>query len=80
MYVYFSITEKQFSGFDRAMVTLKENELEKDSSCETAVGQWYNVRCCKIDTVSEVIDQTTGSVSMRAIFPNSRSTSQWWYR
>ena len=70
MYVYFSMTEKDLLSLTRAGGTLKE-QLEKMPAVklELADGTMYEFEG-KIDAVSGVIDQSTGSVSMRAIFPN----------
>lgn len=71
MYVYFSMTENQLLGLTRqygskakvleemAAVTLQLN----DKSIYPAPG--------KIETISGVIDQATGTVSLRAVFPNA---------
>lgn len=71
MYVYFSMTEKELLNLTKAGGTLKE-QLEKmpDVQLQLADGSIYNHKG-KIDAVSGVIDRTTGSVSMRAIFPNT---------
>lgn len=72
MYVYFSLTEKELlqlirkdgsqkeflENFPAVQLTLADGTLYPDSG--------------KIETVSGVIDQNTGSVSMRATFPNHR--------
>lgn len=73
MYVYFSMTEKQLLDLTRAGSTLKE-QLEKMPAVklQLADGTMYDAEG-KIDAVSGVIDQTTGSVSMRAIFPNKQN-------
>ena len=73
MYVYFSMTEKQLLDLTRADGTLKE-QLEKMPAVklQLADGTMYDAEG-KIDAVSGVIDQTTGSVSMRAIFPNKQN-------
>ena len=70
MYVYFSMTEKQLLAMTRAGGTLKE-QLEKMPAVklELADGTMYADEG-RIDAVSGVIDQSTGSVSMRAVFPN----------
>ena len=60
VYVYFSMTEKELLQLTKAGGTLKE-QLDKMLE-ETG----------KIDAVSGVIDQSTGSVSMRAVFPNDK--------
>jgi membrane fusion protein (multidrug efflux system) len=59
-------------GLTRAGGTLKE-QLEKMPAVklELADGTMYTEEG-KIDAVSGVIDQTTGSVSMRAVFPNKQ--------
>ena len=73
MYVYFSMTEKQLLALTRAGGTLKE-QLEKMPAVKLQLsdGTMYSEEG-KIDAVSGVIDQTTGSVSMRAIFPNTQN-------
>ncbi len=70
MYVYFSLTEKELLNLTKAGGSLKE-QLQKMPAVqlELADGSIYDEQG-KIDAVSGVIDQTTGSVSMRAIFPN----------
>ena len=72
MYVYFSMTEKQLLEMTK-QGTIKE-QLEKMPavSLQLADGSLYNEKGT-IDAVSGVIDQTTGSVSMRAIFPNKQN-------
>ena len=71
MYVYFSMTEKELLNLTKAGGTLKE-QLEKmpDVQLRLADESLYKYKG-KIDAVSGVIDQSTGSVSMRAIFPNT---------
>lgn len=73
MYVYFSMTEKDLLQLTKTSTSLKE-ELEKMPAVklQLADGSFYNDEG-KIDAVSGVIDQTTGSVSMRAIFPNKNN-------
>lgn len=73
MYVYFSLTEKELLNLTKAGGTLKE-QLEKmpDVQLELADGSVYSEKG-KVDAVSGVIDQQTGSVSMRAIFPNRQN-------
>lgn len=73
MYVYFSMTEKQLLEMTRAGGTLKE-QLEKMPAVQLklADGTMY-ADSGRVDAVSGVIDQTTGSVSMRAIFPNKQN-------
>lgn len=71
MYVYFSMTEKELLNLTKAGGTLKE-QLEKmpEVQLQLADGSTYNQKG-RIDAVSGVIDRSTGSVSMRAIFPNT---------
>ena len=73
MYVYFSFPEKDLLNLTKAGGTLKE-QLEKMPAVqlELADGSIYAEKG-KIDAVSGVIDQATGSVSMRAIFPNKQN-------
>ena len=73
LYVYFSMTEKDLLNLTRAGGTLKE-QLEKMPAVklQLADGTMYEFEG-KIDAVSGVIDQSTGSVSMRAIFPNTKN-------
>ncbi len=73
MYVYFSLTEKELLALTKAGGTLKE-QLEKmpDVKLELSDGSIYS-EIGKVDAVSGVIDQSTGSVTMRAIFPNKQN-------
>ena len=73
VYVYFSMTEKELLGLTKAGGTLKE-QLEKMPAVQLQLsdGSLYHAEG-KIDAVSGVIDQSTGSVSMRAIFPNDKN-------
>ncbi len=72
MYVYFSMTEKQLLEMTR-----------NSGNVKTAIAQMPPVKLKltdgtiyaydgKVETVSGVIDQNTGSVSMRATFPNPK--------
>ena len=71
MYVYFSLTEKELL-----------NLIRKDGSQQEALNNFPPVQLTladgtlygdsgKIETVSGVIDQNTGAVSIRATFPNT---------
>lgn len=70
MYVYFSMTENQLLGLIRqygskeeALKQMPEIDLQlNDKSAYTKKGQ--------IETISGVIDRSTGTVSLRAVFPN----------
>ena len=73
MYVYFSMTEKQLLEMTKQGIALKEQlAAMPEVKLQLADGTFYN-RSGKIDAVSGVIDQKTGSVSMRAVFPNSEN-------
>lgn len=70
MYVYFSMTENQlldivrrYGSKDEALKSMPEIDLQlNDKSVYTHKG--------KIETISGVIDRNTGTVSLRAVFPN----------
>ena len=73
MYVYFSMTEKQLLEMTKSEQSLKDQlAAMPEVKLQLADGSIYE-SAGKIDAVSGVIDQTTGSVSMRAIFPNSKN-------
>ena len=73
MYVYFSMTEKQLLEMTKSEQSLKDQHAAMpEVKLQLADGSIYEA-AGKIDAVSGVIDQTTGSVSMRAIFPKSRN-------
>lgn len=73
MYVYFSMTEKQLLEMTKTGQSLKEQlEMMPAVKLQLADGTIYEFEG-KIDAVSGVIDQSTGSVSMRAIFPNTKN-------
>ena len=71
MYVYFSMTEnqllslvRQYGSLDSALVQMPEIQLRlNDQSMYEEKG--------RIETISGVIDRQTGTVSVRAVFPNS---------
>lgn len=70
MYVYFSMTEnqllslvRQYGSLDSALVQMPEIQLHlNDQSMYEEKG--------RIETISGVIDRQTGTVSVRAVFPN----------
>ncbi|MCM1176182.1 MAG: efflux RND transporter periplasmic adaptor subunit [Bacteroides sp.] len=70
MYVYFSLTEKQvlsltaqYGSIEKALESFPEISLQlNDGSIYEHNG--------KIDVISGIIDRTTGTVSMRAVFSN----------
>ena len=73
MYVYFSMTEKQLLEMTKTGVSLKEQLSNMpEVKLELADGTIYG-QVGKIEAVSGVIDQKTGSVSMRAVFPNEQN-------
>lgn len=73
MYVYFSMTEKQLLSLIRQGGTMKEL-LEKmpEIELQLADGSVYMEKG-KVETLSGVIEQTTGAVSVRATFPNDKN-------
>lgn len=70
MYVYFSMTENQllnlirrYGSKEEALKQMPEIDLMlNDNSAYSQKG--------KIETISGVIDRSTGTVSLRAVFPN----------
>ena len=70
VYVYFSMTEKELLAMTKSGSTIKE-EISKIPAIKLQLidGTEYSIEG-KVDAITGVIDQTTGSVSMRAIFPN----------
>lgn len=72
MYVYFSMTESQVLSLTRQHGTL-ENALQAMPSIELQLsdGSIYQEKG-RIEAISGIIDPTTGSVTVRAKFPNSR--------
>ncbi|MCD8032426.1 MAG: efflux RND transporter periplasmic adaptor subunit [Bacteroides sp.] len=72
MHVYFSMNEKELLSLTWEGGTMNEilNRMPP-VQLQLADGSMYPAKG-KIETLSGVIDQTTGSVTMRAGFPNSR--------
>ncbi|MBQ7855775.1 MAG: efflux RND transporter periplasmic adaptor subunit [Alistipes sp.] len=72
MYVYFSMTESQVLSLTRQHGSL-ENALQSMPSIELQLsdGTIYKEKG-RIEAISGIIDPTTGSVTVRAKFPNSR--------
>ncbi len=70
MYIYFSMTENQWLGLARQYGS-KEAALKNLPEVRLVLsdGSEYSEKG-KIETVSGVIDQSTGTVSVRAAFPN----------
>lgn len=70
MYVYFSMTEaqtmallQQYGSAEKAIQQMPELELQLSN------GQNYDIRG-RVESISGVIDRSTGAVSCRAVFPN----------
>lgn len=70
MYVYFSLTENQLLGLTRQYGS-KQKALEMMPEVELQLNDKsvYPVKG-KVETISGVIDRSTGTVSLRAVFPN----------
>lgn len=68
VYVYFSTTEKELLAMTKTGGTIKE-EISKIPAIKLQLidGTTYDAEG-KVDAITGVIDQSTGSVSMRAIF------------
>ena len=66
------MTEKELLQLTKAGGTLKE-QLDKMPAVQLQLADGTMLEeTGKIDAVSGVIDQSTGSVSMRAVFPNDK--------
>ena len=70
MYIYFSLTENQLLGLTRQYGS-KQKALEMMPEVELQLNDKsvYPVKG-KVETISGVIDRSTGTVSLRAVFPN----------
>ncbi len=72
VYVYFSMTEKQLLEMTKTGGALQQQLAQMPAvKLQLADGTEYN-ETGRIDAVSGVIDPSTGSVSMRAIFKNGQ--------
>lgn len=72
VYVYFSMTEKQLLEMTKTGGSLQHQLAQMPQvKLQLADGSMYD-GMGRIDAVSGVIDPTTGSVSMRAIFKNAK--------
>lgn len=73
MYAYFSMTERQLLAMIREGGTMKEilNKMP-DVQLSLVDGTIYP-DSGRVETISGVIDQATGSVNMRALFPNKHN-------
>lgn len=70
MYIYFSMTEKQLLDITRQGGPIQLNiDRMPPVQLQLADGTIYP-QTGKVETISGVIDQQTGSVNMRATFPN----------
>ncbi len=71
MYVYFSMTENQFLSLARQYGTI-EKALQNMPAIQLQLndGSTYEEKG-KIESISGVIDKETGTVGVRAVFPNS---------
>lgn len=70
MYVYFSMTESQVLSLTRQFGTLENALINMPSiSLELSDGTTYSEKG-RIEAISGLIDPTTGSVTIRAKFPN----------
>lgn len=70
MYVYFSMTENQILAISRQSGSLKNAMASMPAvDLKLSDGSMYN-RKGRIDAISGIIDSKTGSVSVRATFPN----------
>ena len=69
MYVYFSVTEKQLLELTREHTSKSIIGSFPSVRLQLADGSMYDEQG-KVKTISGVIDQTTGSVSVRADFSN----------
>lgn len=70
MYVYFSLTENQLLGMIRQYGS-KDEALEQMPAIQLQLSDRSAYpQPGKIETISGVIDRSTGTVSLRAVFPN----------
>ena len=73
MYAYFSMTERQLLSQIREGGSIKEIlERMPDVQLQLIDGTMY-ADSGRVETISGVIDQATGSVTMRALFPNKHN-------
>ncbi len=73
MYVYFSMTEKDLLKFVRKGGTVKELlAAMPEVELQLVDGSIYPAKG-KVETLSGVIDKTTGAASIRATFPNDKN-------
>ena len=71
MYVYFSMTEKQILALSRQNGSLSNAlEVMPEVSLLLSDGSEYPDKG-KVDAISGIIDPSTGTVTLRAVFPNA---------
>lgn len=73
MYIYFAMTEKQLLDMTREGGTMKEILAKMPPVQLQLIDGTIYEESGKIETLSGVIEQNTGAVTMRATFPNTRS-------
>lgn len=73
MYVYFSMTEKQLLDLTRDGGSIKEILAKMPPVRLQLIDGTIYADSGRVETISGVIDQSTGAVSMRANFPNARN-------
>lgn len=73
MFVYFSMTEKQLLNLIRDGGSVKEILAKMPPVRLQLIDGTMYADSGKVETISGVIDQSTGSVSMRAAFPNAHN-------
>ncbi len=70
MYAYFSLTEKKLLALSKENISVKDiSKSFPEVQLKLADGSLYSLKG-EIATVSGVIDESTGTVSIRALFPN----------
>lgn len=69
MYVYFSMTEKQLLAMSRQYKAGRSVEKQPEVSLKLNDQSIYEQKG-KIESISGVIDRKTGTVGVRAVFPN----------
>ena len=72
MWVYFSMTENQFLGFSREFGSINEAARQMPAvSLQLKDGSKYEAEG-RIESVSAVIDRSTGTATCKAVFPNKK--------
>ena len=73
MYAYFSMTERQLLAMIREGGSMKEILASLPNVHLQLIDGTIYPDSGRVETISGVIDQTTGSVNMRALFPNAKN-------